>query len=199
MKEKVQSFAPVVATTVMGILLVLFGIGMFGNGTPGAWIFLGIMSLLIGLAYVFVFVMGMLKRDGGSMELVASAILLMGYPLFMLIYFIIRATGGILNDATDWIIFILVWLFSAGTIVLSAVVTFAPKMAAKFDRLRIMCTCGLLASVILVFVFVAGGTLGQIPLFDVAIFAAYALIAFSAKSGSAPAEESESKSQDEEA
>lgn len=188
MKEKMQRFAPMIATTVMGILLIFFSINLFGKNVPAMLIIYGILGLLIGLGYLVVAVLGIAARNrSGAFTGIASLILLAGFPLYILFQQIVMiwANGG--ASASGWIISVLLWLLALAQIVFAVVQTFSPAAAGKLESLSVLVLCGLMSVLVLTFIFdVDGGvnTLANLSLFELAIFAAYAVIAFTGIKGS---------------
>ena len=177
---------------VLGALLALLGLAYLPNG--GQAIALGIVALLIGLAYVcLVLLAPFIKKDNYGAT--AQSLFLIGFPLYLLVMDILTLINGNQNyELIGWIMIIVKLLAEIGVIAFAIILIFSKD--SLFGKIKNISILVLLCMLIVEVVFTYRGvpkTLNGTTLLEYAFIACYGYIAFNSLNESNEKQEQPSK------
>lgn len=165
---------------ILGVLLIFVSFSYF-NSTSGAMIALGVISMLIGIAYILIFALTNIKS--GKQERIFSNLFqivsICGIPVFYFVYSIatISLFGTNNVSAVGWILNILLLISTISLTVIQ--ILFVVNKTHKLNVARNILVSIFAAVHILQLVFSLTGSLnpiGSITLFDICVFICYAIV-----------------------
>ena len=202
---KIKNLLETFASSILGVLMLFFGIYLFDFGNAGTIVY-GVFALLFGLTYLAVAILRILKL-ADKVPVLKSVFVLIEVLALPFLYFIetlidiidFAQIEGLLG-ASDWILAI---SFMAAILffLAAAIVKFLLK-ASLFQKLQTIAFAAFVGILALTLVFPIGGgvrTIGNLTIYEVLTLFCYGVIALQFLEGSekASAEEEEAEPEEE--
>ena len=162
---------------ILGALLLI--VNLDALSAAGATLALGIVAILISVYYLIVGILLVImgNKFSATSQKVFETLSVSLFAIYMFVYFLLTAVGGGMG-LTGWVVSILSMVSSLALVIIYIMFKFAD--APNLIRFTYLFALIFVLTLLLDVLFNAGGALGGINVFLVAIYAAYTFYLFGA-------------------